>query len=166
MRKLIPLCLALIYLVGCGGNEQSTTDTSQAITPGHTVTYKAPDPMSVPEPKTPSSDSDWEAKVHNKEIEVIQVLNILNPVAAYLIAGFEQYGEQIKDQTVHEEWHDTQAQLTQATKLYEDCKKRKGAGQFNKKLFLDLENTWQLLVKTGVAGVRAKSMLDAQLQKI
>jgi hypothetical protein len=29
-----------------------------------------------------------------------------------------------------------------------------------------MEDTWQLLVKTGVAGVRTKFMLDAELKKL
>jgi hypothetical protein len=97
---------------------------------------------------------------------VIQVINIINPVAAYITAGFEQYGQRIKNKTVHEEWTDTQDQLTKALELYDSCKKRKEQGKFDKKLFLDMEGTWQLLVKTGVAGVRTKSMLDAELQKL
>lgn len=67
---------------------------------------------------------------------------------------------------MHEEWVDTQAQLTQALKLYESGKKRIEAGKYDKQLFLDLENAWQILVKTGVAGVRTKTMLDAELKKL
>jgi hypothetical protein len=40
------------------------------------------------------------------------------------------------------------------------------AGDFDKQLFLDLEETWQLLVKTGVAGVRTKSMVDSELARL
>jgi hypothetical protein len=132
----------------------------------YTVKYDEPEPTAVPDAKEVKSDTDWEAKVHNKEIEVIQVLNIINPVAVYLTAGFEQYGEKIKDEIVHEEWVDTQAQLTKALTLYETCKKQKTAGKFDKKLFLNMEETWQLLVKTGVAGVRTKQMFDMQLQRL
>ena len=46
------------------------------------------------------------------------------------------------------------------------CKERKAAGTFDKQLFLDLEEVWQLLVKTGVAGTRAKAMVDAELQRM
>ena len=125
----------------------------------------APDPIPVPDPVTPSSDTDWEAKVHNKEIEVIQVINILNPVAAYLAEGFKQYGDRFSD-VLQEEWEDTQVQLTKALTLYDSCKERKTAGAFDKKLFLDMEEVWQILVKTGVAGVRTKSMVDAEVKKI
>ncbi|MGW8179225.1 MAG: hypothetical protein ACWGQW_10765, partial [bacterium] len=117
------------------------------------------------QPKEVSSPEDWEAKAHNKEIEVIQVLNIINPVAAYITEGFKQYGDRFPP-TLQEEWGDTQQQLTKALTLYESCKERKKSGEFDKKLFLDLEEVWQLLVKTGVAGVRTKSMVDAQLKQI
>lgn len=167
MKKLIPSLILLLFVFGCGGGEESApADTSEGERTGVTVEYTAPEPMAVPEAMTPKSDNDWEARVHNKEIEVIQVLNILNPIAAYITAGFEQFGSRIKNQTVHEEWADTQAQLTQALTLYDSCKERKKAGKYNKKLFLDLENAWQLLVKTGVAGVRTKQMLDDELKKL
>ena len=40
------------------------------------------------------------------------------------------------------------------------------AGEYDKRLFLDLEQVWQSLVKTGVAGVRTKSMVDSELAKL
>lgn len=167
MKRLTILLVAVPVLVlACGGQESAPEDTAGGAAVGVTVEYTTPEPLPVPEPKTPKSETDWEARAHNKEIEIIQVLNIINPIAAYISAAFEQYGDQIENPTVHEEWKDTQAQLQQALALYEDCKKRKAAGRFNKKLFLDLENTWQLLVKTGVAGVRTKQMVDAELQKL
>jgi len=166
MKIFIPLLIALLYLAGCGETEESSSGNSGGQVSGLTVKFETPEPMAEPAYITPESDEDWKAKVNNKEIEIIQVLNIVNPVAVYITAGFEQYGQRIKSQTVHEEWTDTQAQLTQALELYDSCKKRKEQGKFDKKLFLDMEGTWQLLVKTGVAGVRTKSMLDAELQKL
>jgi len=166
MRKLIPLFVILVFLYGCGGSEEMDTSGSGSSDVGATVQYDAPAAMEVPEHMAPSSETDWKAKVNNKDIEVIQVINIINPVAAYITAGFEQYGGQISNATLDEEWHDTQEQLTKALNLYESCKKRKSDGKFDKKLFLDMEDTWQLLVKTGVAGVRTKSMLDAELKKL
>ncbi|GEM_PF-4183113 len=168
MKRVIPLLFACMIMYGCGGDQ----DTSPAGQPeggsqaGATVEYTAPEPMPVPERRTPSSDTDWEAKVINKNAEIIEILNILNPVAAYIKAGFEQYGDRIKDKIVFNDWEDTQAQLKSAMDMYESCKKRMEAGEYDKKLFLDLENTWQLLVKTGVAGVRTKTMLDAQLKSL
>ena len=47
--------------------------------------------------------------------------------------------------------------------LYEDCQGRIDSGEADKQLFLDMEGVWQILVKTGVAGVRTKSMIDAEL---
>ena len=129
------------------------------------IKFEEPEPLEVPEPVAVASETDWESKVHNKDIEIIQVLNIINPVAAYITAGFEQYGDRFSP-TLDEEWGDTQVQLGSALALYEDCKARRAAGQFDKQLFLDLEEVWQLLVKTGVAGVRTKSMVDAELRKL
>jgi hypothetical protein len=167
MKKLIPLLVIFLYLWGCGGGEERGPAVSTEGEPaGVTVEYTAPEPMAVPEYKMPQSDTDWEAKVNNKDIEVIQVLNIINPIAAYITAGFDQYGDRIDNPTVHEEWKDTGEQLTKALNLYESCKERKKEANFDKKLFLDMEDTWQLLVKTGVAGVRTKSMLDAELKKL
>jgi len=168
MKKLIPFIVALVYLCACGGGGEmdTTPSTGEATGGGATVEYTAPDPTPVPEYMAAKSETDWEAKVNNKDIEVIQVINIINPVAAYLIAGFKQYGDKIKNPTLHEEWADTQVQLNKALGLYESCKKRKKEKSFDKKLFLDMEDTWQLLVKTGVAGVRTKSMLDAELAKL
>ena len=81
------------------------------------------------------------------------------------MAGFDQYGDRFSP-TLHEEWEDTQAQLTAAMTLYDDCKKRREGGEIDKQLFLDMENVWQMLVKTGVAGVRAKSMVNSELARI
>lgn len=166
MKIIFPLLIAFLFLVGCGETEQASTPDSGAKVTGLKVTYEAPAPLEEPAYIPPESEEDWKAKVNNKDIEVIQVINIINPVAAYITAGFEQYGERIKNMTVHEEWADTQEQLTKALGLYDSCKKRKEQGKFDKQLFLDMEGTWQLLVKTGVAGVRTKSMLDAELAKL
>lgn len=166
MKIIIPLLITLLYLAGCGETEETSPATGGGQTSGLTVKFEAPEPMAQPTYITPSSEEDWKAKVNNKDIEIVQVINIINPVAAYITAGFEQYGQRIKSKTVHEEWTDTQVQLTKALELYESCKKRTEEGKFDKKLFLDMEGTWQLLVKTGVAGVRTKSMLDAELKKL
>jgi len=166
MKKIILLLFALIFLFGCESRDETTTSETPESTVGVIVEYTEPEALEVPETKTPSSDEDWEAMVHNKNIEIIQVLNIINPVAAYLTAGFEQYGEGIDNETVHGEWEDTQVQLGKALDLYNACNAKIEKGEFNKKLFLDMEGVWQLLVKTGVAGIRTKQMLDAELKTL
>jgi len=167
MKKLVPIIICLVYLCACGGGgDMDSAPATDESSSGASVEFTAPEAVPVPDYMAAKSDEDWKAKVNNKDIEIIQVINIINPVAAYLTAGFKQYGSQIKNPTLHEEWTDTQEQLTKALTLYESCKDRKKKNQFDKKLFLDMEDTWQLLVKTGVAGVRTKSMLDAELQKI
>ena len=162
MKLIITLIFILALVLGCSGEDEQFLKKVPANTAGITLDVKAPDPLPVPEHKTLSSDTDWENKVHNKDIEIIQVLNIINPVAAHIAEGFKQYGKDFSE-FLHEEWDDTQVQLTKALTLYDDCKSRREAGNFDKKLFLDMEEVWQLLVKTGVAGVRAKSMVDAEL---
>lgn len=129
------------------------------------LTYTIPAPMEVPEKTEAKSETDWPARVNNKNAEVVEVLNILNPVAAYLTAAFEQHGDKLSEMTT-EEWYDTVAQLTKATTLYSDCQKRMEAKKFDKKLFLDLEESWQLLVKVGVAGVRTKTMADDEFNRM
>ena len=160
---LLLLLLPCLLIVCGGGAEEAQYDDE---TPrGVQLKVDTPAPLEVPEPKKVTSDTDWETKAYNKEIEVLQVINIINPVAAYITEGFKQYGDHFSP-TLQEEWEDTQVQLTKALTLYESCKERKAAGSFDRKLFLDLEEVWQLLVKTGVAGVRAKSMVDSELQKM
>jgi len=164
MKRMIIPVMAICLFSGCGGGSDSYGDTSVAEeTP--LLSVETPEPLVVPEPRTVQSDSDWEAKVHNKEIEVLQVINIINPVAAYITVGFEQYGDRFSD-VLNEEWADTQVHLTKALTLYDSCKARKEAGSFDKQLFLDMEEVWQLLVKTGVAGIRTKSMIDAEVKRI
>jgi hypothetical protein len=165
MKRSAILVLVSGALVACGGPGEEPGAGAAPAESGVTLTVEAPAPLEVPEPKEVSSDTDWEAKAHNKEIEVIQVMNIINPVAAYIVEGFEQYGDRFSP-TLSEEWEDTQAQLTKATTLYDACKERKAAGDYDKQLFLDLEEVWQLLVKTGVAGVRTKSMVDDELKRM
>ena len=165
MKKLILLTIASALILGCGGAAEEVTYESEAEAAAPLLEVEPPPAIEVPEPMEASSDDDWAAKAHNKNIEVIGVLNVINPVAAYIIEGFKQHGDSFSP-TLHEEWEDTQAQLGMATTLYDDCKARMEAGEHDKQLFLDLEEVWQLLVKTGVAGVRTKSMVDSELAKL
>lgn len=166
MKKLILLVLASGLLLGCGGaTEEAVYEDEEPMAEAVLLDVEAPPALEVPEPREVTAEDDWEARAHNKNIEVIGVINIINPVAAYITAGFEQYGDSFSP-TLHEEWEDTQAQLTQATTLYDSCNERMAAGEYDKQLFLDLEQVWQSLVKTGVAGVRTKSMVDSELAKL
>jgi hypothetical protein len=162
---LIVLCIAGLS-IGCGGGDEATGYSETAQAPERVlIQVEMPEPLPTPEPVEVSSDTDWPARSYNKDIEIIGVLNVINPVAAYITAGFEQYGDRFSD-TLNEEWGDTQAQLTAALTLYESCKERMAAGEHDKKLFLDLEEVWQGLVKTGVAGVRTKSMVDSEVKRL
>jgi len=166
MKQLLLTVVVLALVVGCGGAGEEAGEApqaaDQAAASGIQLEVKAPEPMAVPEYQTPSSGEDWPAIISNKNKEIVEILNIINPVAAYIVAGFEQYGDRFSP-TLHEEWVDTQAQLTSAMTLYEECQGRIDSGEADKQLFLDMEAVWQLLVKTGVAGVRTKSMIDAEL---
>jgi hypothetical protein len=163
MKRLAILALLPVVLVACAPAEEGQ-QAADAPKSGIQLDVTPPEPLAVPEAKEGVADDDWAGKAHNKNIEVVQVMNIINPVAAYIVKGFEEYGDRFSP-TLQEEWADTQVQLTAATTLYGECQKRMEAGDYDKKLFLDLEEVWQLLVKTGVAGVRTKSMVDAELAR-
>ena len=163
MKNLLFGVLTICVAAGCSNSPNSGDQGSEAEPP--LLTVEAPPALDIPAPVDVSSDTDWEAKVHNKEIEVLQLINVINPIAAYITEGFNQYGDRFSD-VVQEEWEDTQHQLTSALTLYDSCKERKSAGQFEKQLFLDMEEVWQLLVKTGVAGVRTNSMVDTELRRL
>jgi hypothetical protein len=155
----------MLVAAGCGGGSGEAGPAAPAAAAERPlVEVEMPAPLEVPEPQTPTSDPDWAAKAHNKDIEIIQVLNVINPVATYITAGFEQHGNKFSP-TLQEEWLDTQTQLGAALTLYEDCKIRRDAGEVDKQLFLDMEEVWQLLVKTGVAGVRTKTMVDDEIRR-
>jgi hypothetical protein len=164
MRKLALLVLIPGLLVGCGGEVSEYAEEERA-EEAPLLTVEPPAPLEVPARQEATSDTDWPVKAHNKEIEVIEVINVINPVAAYVTEGFKQHGDSFSP-ILHEEWTDTQEQLGKALALYDSCKERKAAGEFDKQLFLDLEEVWQLLVKTGVAGVRTKSMVDDELRRL
>jgi len=166
MKNLLAIVASIALITGCsgGGDEVAQTPAAEAAGPAIKLEVTAPEPLTAPDYMEPSSDEDWAAKANNKNIEVIGVLNIINPVAAYIIEGFNQYGDRFSP-VLQEEWADTQVQLGAATTLYDDCTARMEAGGFDKQLFLDLEEVWQGLVKTGVAGVRTKSMIDSELTK-
>jgi len=166
MKKIAILILVPGLLIGCGGTSDETAyEAEEPAAEAVLLEVEAPPALEVPEPREVTGEDDWEAKAHNKNIEVLGVINIINPVAAYIVEGFKQYGDSFSP-TLHEEWEDTQVQLTAATTLYDSCKERMAAGDYDKQLFLDLEEVWQLLVKTGVAGVRTKSMIDGELAKL
>ena len=164
MKRLAILSLMAALAFACAPAEQGG-EAEETARGGVQLEVAPPEPLEVPERREVSSDTDWEARAHNKNREVIEVINIINPVAAYITKGFEDYGERFSP-TLNEEWADTQHQLTAATTLYDSCKERLAAGSYDKELFLDLEEVWQLLVKTGVAGVRTKTMVDAELAKM
>jgi hypothetical protein len=164
MRVLFAvLCMATLF-AGCASDGAGDYAANEAAPQPVLIKVDPPPPMEVPERREVTSDTDWESRTHNKEIEIIEVLNVINPIAVYITKGFELHGSKFSD-ILNEEWEDTQVQLTGALAIYEDCKQRKAAGEFDKQLFLDLEGAWQMLVKTGVAGVRTKSMVDSELRR-
>ncbi len=163
MRRLLIGILAITLVSGCGGTDSAPAGEPEAEAP--LLTVEAPEPLAVPEPMEVSSDEDWEARIHNKDIEIIGVLNVINPIAAYIIEGFNQHGDHFSE-TLQEEWQDTQALLTAALTLYDSCKERRAAGEFEKQLFLDMEEVWQILVKTGVAGVRTQQMVNSEIRRM
>ncbi len=165
MKRSVILVLVSGALVACGGQGEEQVAGGAPAESGVKLTVAAPAPLKVPEPKEVSSDTDWEAKAHNKEIEILQVINIINPIAAYITEGFNQHGDHFSE-ILNEEWEDTQVQLTAALTLYDSSKERMAAGAFEKQLFLDMEEVWQGLVKTGVAGVRTNQMVDSEIRRM
>ena len=164
MRVLLTvICVA--GLLGCGGGGEATSSESADAPERVLIKVDAPAALEIPARVVLTSDTDWEGKAHNKDIEIIEVLNVINPVAAYITAGFDQYGERFSD-VLSEEWVVTQVQLTAALTLYESCKQRRADGAYDRQLFFDMEEVWQLLVKTGVAGVRTKTMIDSEVKRL
>ena len=166
MKKIAMFILVPALLIGCGGaSDETVYEVEEPTAEAVLIEVEAPPAIEVPERVEVASDDDWAARVHNKNIEVLEIINIINPIAAYITVGFNQYGDSFSP-TLQEEWEDTQAQLGQAMTLYDSCKERMAAGEYDEALFLDLEEVWQLLVKTGVAGVRTKSMIDSELGRL
>jgi hypothetical protein len=161
----VAVLLALTLVMGCAQQESSSDAEQAAAVAASKVTYETPAALDVPATMVPADENDWAAKVNNKNAEIIGVLNILNPVAAYLTAAFEQYGTKFS-QTTNEEWTDTVAQLTAANTIYGECKESMDQGKADKDLFLKLEEAWQIYVKVGVAGIRTKSMVDSELASL
>ena len=166
MKKIAILILVPGLLIACGGtSDEAAYEAGEPAAEAVLFEVEAPPAIEVPERVEVASDDDWAARVHNKNVEVLEVVNIINPVAAYITEGFKQYGNSFSP-TLQEEWEDTQVQLGQAMTLYDSCKERMAAGEYDEVLFLDLEEVWQLLVKTGVAGVRTKSMIDSEVARL
>ena len=166
MKKIAMFILVPALLIGCGGaSDEDVYEAAEPAAEPVLIEVEAPPALEVPERVEVASDDDWAARVHNKNVEVLEVVNIINPVAAYITEGFKQYGNSFSP-TLQEEWEDTQVQLGQAMTLYDSCKERMAAGEYDEALFLDLEEVWQLLVKTGVAGVRTKSMIDSEVARL
>ena len=88
MRNLIVLLLVFGLLIGCGERTGEPGEQApQVAAKAPLIKVTPPEPLDVPEPVTLKSDTDWQGKAHNKEIEVISLINILNPVAAYITEG-------------------------------------------------------------------------------
>ncbi len=103
---------------------------------------------------------DWNARCDAKVAEIEGVIEILGPVVTYLTEAFEK---NTFTETTTEEWGDAVTQFTLANKYYDQAKGWMKDGKFNKRTYLKLEESWQYYVKTGVAGLRTKSMVDAEL---
>lgn len=164
-KAITAVLTGLIFIAAAYGQQAIAQKETTVKVGAVELTYTVPAPMEVPERIEANSETDWGAKVNNKNAEVVEVLNIINPVAAYLTAAFEQHGDKLSEMTT-EEWNDTVAQLTKATSLYSECQKRIKEKKYSKKLFLDLEESWQLLVKVGVAGVRTRTMVDDEFNRM
>ena len=104
------------------------------------------------------SETDWDAKITKKQAEIEDLIKILNPVVAAVTEALEAGRT---NEIIEEDWADAVHQLTTANDMYSASKERIEKGERTKLLFLNMENAWQYYVKAGVAGVRAKAMIDA-----
>jgi hypothetical protein len=134
MKQFAIIFFVSTIALGCGGSGEEAAYDAEPAAEAALLEVEAPPALEVPEPREVTADDDWEAKAHNKNIEVLGVINIINPVAAYIVEGFKQYGDSFSP-TLHEEWEDTQVQLTAATTLYDSCKERMAAGDYNKQQY-------------------------------
>lgn len=107
---------------------------------------------------------DWKAKCEAKVKEVDGVIEIITPVKDFLVEKFTENPDGFSE-IAQEEWGDTQIQLGAASKVYGEAAARMDAGEYDKLTFLKLEEAWQLFVKTGVAGLRTKSMVETELSR-
>ena len=98
MKRLAMLAFLPAFLMACGGPaDEGGQQAAEAPRSGIQLDVTPPAALEVPERKEVSSDTDWEAKAHDENIEVIQVINIINPVAAYIVEDFEQYGDRFSE---------------------------------------------------------------------
>ena len=75
MKRALIASFVLLAVAGCGASEEPAEQAAAEQAP--LIEVEAPEPIPEPEPKTVASDTDWEAKAHNKEIEVIQVIIVV-----------------------------------------------------------------------------------------
>ncbi|MCP4662567.1 MAG: hypothetical protein GY856_44795 [bacterium] len=79
MKRAVLLIMALAVLFGCAGDSGEYAEApAEAAAPAIKLEVTEPEPLAAPEYQEPSSDEDWAAKVNNKNIEVIQTINIIN----------------------------------------------------------------------------------------
>jgi hypothetical protein len=109
-----------------------------------------------------AQDVDWKVKCEGKVAEIEEIIGILNPVVEYLTEAFDK---NTFTEITSEEWADAVVQFTHANGNYDKAKAWMVEETYNKKTFLKLEEAWQYYVKTGVAGIRAKGMVDSELGK-
>ena len=87
MKMLISLLVCMLLLIGCTTTETETTDQMESAPQGVTLNVKAPELMKVPSRVEVKSDTDWKGKVHNKEIEVIEVIMVIRGLGLCWVIG-------------------------------------------------------------------------------
>jgi len=98
MKKFAILVLIPGLLLGCGGtSDEADYEAEAAAAAPVLLEVDPPAPIEVPERRDVTADDDWAARVHNKNIEVLEVMNIINPIAAYIVVGFEKYGDRFSE---------------------------------------------------------------------
>ena len=90
MKRILIVCAVAGLMVGCGGGQPAETGGSAAEPPkAALIKVEAPEPLEIPEAREVASDTDWEAKAHNKEREILEVLNKFSVVHVIAAEGIE-----------------------------------------------------------------------------
>jgi uncharacterized protein YcfL len=79
MKKIALFILVSALLIGCGGSSDETVyEVEESTAEAVLLEVEAPPAIEVPERLEVASDDDWAARVHNKNIEVLEIINIIN----------------------------------------------------------------------------------------
>ncbi len=100
---------------------------------------------------------DWKTKAEAKHKTAIETKGVIESVFAEVTKG-------PKNKMIEGEIKDAVYWKVKADTLLVKCEKKMEKSEYTKKLVYDLDNVWQMYVKTATVGLRIKSM-QARLKK-